>query len=58
MRVTTFEVVEDGGLGRVGSRAIDCGDVDAGGAEGSDLVVHQCQEWRDDNSNTVVDNGR
>ena len=32
MRMATLEVVEDGGFGRVRSGAVDCGDVDAGGA--------------------------
>lgn len=32
VRMATLEVVEDGGFGRVRSRAVNCGDVDAGGA--------------------------
>ena len=32
VRMATLEVVEDGGLGGVGSGAVDCGDVDASGA--------------------------
>lgn len=58
MRVATLEVFQDGSFDRMRCRTVYRSDVYARGAQGSDLVVHQCQQRRDDNGDAEVDNSR
>lgn len=52
------EIIQYCSLDRKDRLAIDGGDLDAGSPKGGNLVVHQCQQRRDNYGDTNVDDCR
>lgn len=56
-RMATLEIVQNAGLGRSRSRAVDRLNSNACSAESRNLIIHQCQQWRYDDCDAKVHDG-